>query len=230
VGYVVLYVEYYLDGIAGQTCYQETVRVVVRRHYLKVGEDNMDSPVQRISWSFWGRWLLATFLGWVGGIILAIVLSYLIVNIFYPKETNLIVGLVLGAVVGFAQMIAARRIVALTFRWVWGAAVGMGIPLLVAVIIDEIWFSASEASDMMLVLVAVLGGAVAGFLQAPALRRHTPMAQWWVLASVVSWGLAWLISAVIGEAGFMLGGLVFGALSGAFLVWIVNSSSADKGV
>jgi uncharacterized membrane protein len=190
----------------------------------------MDSQVQPASWSFWGRWLVATFIGWVAGIIIAIVLSYLVVNLFHPKETNLIVGLVLGAVVGLTQMIAVRRLVSLTYRWVWGAAVGLGISFIVAVLIDEIWFSASEASDMWLVLVAIAGGAFAGVLQAPTLRPHTPLAQWWILASIISWGIAWLISTVLGEAGFLVGGIFLGAVSGALLIWILKSSPADEAV
>jgi uncharacterized membrane protein len=190
----------------------------------------MDSQAHPTRWKFLGLWVVATFIGWVVGVVIAIVFSYLIVNLFYPKETNLILGLVLGAVVGLTQMLAVRRLVFLTYRWVWGAAVGMGIPFIVAVVIDEIWFSTSEASDLWLVLVAVVGGAFAGVLQAPTLRPHTPSARWWSLASIAAWGLAWLTSAILGEGGFLLGGVILGAVSGSLLIWILKYSSDDKDV
>lgn len=108
----------------------------------------------------------------------------------------------------------------------WSDAVGFGIPFVVAVIIDEMWFSAAEASEGWLLLVAVVGGAIAGLLQARALRPHTPKAKWWIFASLVSWSLAWLTSVVLGEIGFLVGGLVLGAVSGGLLIWLLRSSTA----
>lgn len=176
----------------------------------------------------WWRWLIGTFIGWVVGVVVAIVLSYLIVNLFYPKETNLIVGLCMGAGVALAQKIAVRRSISLAGSWVWGAVAGIGIPFAVAVAIDELWFSAVEASDYWLVVLAVVGGAFAGLLQARALRPHTAKAQRWVLASMVSWGLAWLASTVLGEAGFLVGGIVLGAVSGGLFIWLLRSTPAAE--
>jgi hypothetical protein len=70
---------------------------------------------------------------------MAIVLSYLVLNLVNPKETNLIVGLCMGAVVGFCLLVVARRWIKLARGWVWGAMVGMGIPFVAAVIVDELW-------------------------------------------------------------------------------------------
>ena len=58
---------------------------------------------------FWSWWVLANGIGFPVGFILAIILSYAVANIFYPKETNLIVGLCVGGVVhalitGFALL------------------------------------------------------------------------------------------------------------------------------
>ena len=190
--------------------------------------DGMDSQMRKHDWNLLGRWFIATFLGWIIGIILAIVLSYAIVNLFYPEETNLIVGLVLGAVVGGAQVIAVRRALELTRRWISGAALGMGIPFIIAVVIGRAWFGGREASEMWLVPVGIVGGALAGLIQAPVLRRHTGRARWWILASVVSWGAAWLVSTAWGALGLLTGGLVLGAVSGALLVWLLRSSPTHE--
>ena len=184
--------------------------------------------MRKDDWNLLGRWFLATFLGWFIGIILAIVLSYAIVNLFYPEETNLIVGLVLGAVVGGAQVIAVRRTLYLTRRWILGAAVGMGIPFIIGVVVGKILFSGAEASDIGLVPIAIVGGALAGLIQAPMLKRHTARAKWWILASVVSWGAAWLVSTAWGGLGLFTGGLVLGAVSGFLVIWLLKSSPTHE--
>ncbi len=59
---------------------------------------------------FLGQWVLASGIAWLVGIILAIVLSYTVVNYFYPRETNLIVGLCVGgAIQGIISGIALLR-------------------------------------------------------------------------------------------------------------------------
>lgn len=60
----------------------------------------MDSQSPDLNRTFWIGWIVATTIGWIVGMIGAIALSYLVVNIFYPRTTNLIVGVCMGA--GFA--------------------------------------------------------------------------------------------------------------------------------
>lgn len=56
-----------------------------------------------------GRLVLATGIAWPVGIILAIVLYFAVVNQFYPKEANLIVGLCLGTGVGYSQWLIMKK-------------------------------------------------------------------------------------------------------------------------
>jgi hypothetical protein len=182
------------------------------------------------NWGLFGRWFLGTLIGWFVGVLLAIGLSYAVVGLFFAEETNLIVGLVLGAVVGLAQLVAVRGVLPLTSRWVWGAAAGLVIPFVVGVIASALWSNVTEPNDTWLVLVAVAGGALAGLLQAPALRRHTSRAHWWIPASLVSWGVAWLASVAWAEAGLLLGGVVLGVVSGSLLIWMLMSATAHEAV
>jgi len=192
----------------------------------------MGLQVRDGGWGLLGRWFLGTLIGWFIGVLLAIGLSYTVVGLFFAEETNLIVGLVLGAVVGLAQTIAVRRVLPLTQRWVWGAAAGLGIPFVVGVVASAVWFNVTEASDTWLVLVALAGGALAGLLQAPVLRRSTSRARalWWIPASSVSWGVAWLASVAWAEAGLLLGGVVLGAVSGSLLIWVLRSATTHEAV
>jgi hypothetical protein len=158
----------------------------------------------------------------------AIVLSYLVVNLVYPKETNLIVGLCMGAAVGFSQKIVVRRWIKLAGGWVWGAMVGLGIPFVVAVIVDELWAGADDLPEDWLLgrlLIAVVGGVLAGLLQARYLRPYTSRANLWILVSVVSWGLAWL-----SPGGLVVGGIVLGAVSGGLLMWLLRGPTVAEAV
>ena len=69
----------------------------------KKKEGIMDTNLSNLGWRFWGRWLVATTVAWVVGFIAAIALSYLVVNAFYPEESNLIVGLCMGAALAIGQ-------------------------------------------------------------------------------------------------------------------------------
>ena len=170
-------------------------------------DDNpeVDRRTPTPGWPFCIRWAIATVIGWVVGVIGTIILSHAVVNLVYPKETNLILGLCLGTAVALSQRVAARPYFTLSHSWVWGAAVGIGIPFVVFVLLHELrpdmgwhwWF----------LLIFAAGGAICGALQARALRPHTSRAYWWVLASAISW----------------CGGPVLTAASCGVFVWLLKS-------
>lgn len=177
---------------------------------------------------FW-RWAIGTLIGWVLGLIVAIGLTYAIIALIDGEETNLVVGLCMGAVIALAQKLAVRDTLALGARWIWGGAVGLGLAFIAATILAMTVPAVAWASDTWLVLVSVVGALLSGLLQAPALREHTARARMWALASVVSWGAAWGVTAVIPEAGLLLGGLVLGLVGGGMLMWILRPQSVTLG-
>ena len=190
----------------------------------------MDSSGQNIGWRLWARWLLATLIGYVVGAGFAIVLTGTIggiaslLGLFHPRETDLIVGLCVGAAIGLAQVIAVRWVLALNLGWVWGGLVGFGLPFTLDVLLDEGWLGAIEVPLAWLITVGIIAGALAGIIQTAALRRHTPRAGWWTWMSAASFGIASLCFFSLDDAGLGLiaGMLVVGVLSGAFLVWLVK--------
>jgi hypothetical protein len=177
----------------------------------------MSTKESDAGWKFWILWVVATIIGWVVGTVAAIVLSYLVVNLVYHKTTNLIVGLCVGVAVSLSQKIAVRRRITLAHGWVWGAMVGIGIPFVVVVLLEELRPGVGERWEAPLLAA---GGAICGLLQVPALRPLTTRAYWWVLVSTVSWSLAWLISNVATIVGFMGGGAVLGVVSCGGLLWL----------
>jgi len=176
---------------------------------------------------FWVRWVIATVIGWVVGMFGAIILSNLVVNLVYPKETNLIVGLCLGAGVALAQKIGMRQRIRLTKSWVWGAAIGIGIPYVVIVLLNEFL---PDAADSWGVPLFVVGSAICGLLQVPALRAHTSRAYWWVLGSTVAWSLAFLVSHVAGTVGLLGAGALLGVISCGTFLWLQKTPGLEETV
>ena len=192
----------------------------------------MSSGGRNPGWGLWARWFLVTFVGYFVGVAVAIVLANTIVSLFFPGGGNLILGLCVGAGIGFAQVIAVRRVLPLNLRWILGATVGAGLPYTVALLLGEAWFGAVEASVVWFIPIVIVAGAFAGVIQTAALRRHTHRAGWWIWTSVVSWGILWLSFFSFDDAGLglLIGVLVLGALSGAFLIWLVRNSPVTDAV
>jgi hypothetical protein len=185
----------------------------------------MSTQTSDDGWGFWVRWVVATIIGWFVGTLAAFILSDVVVNLVYPKETGLILGLCLGAGVGLSQKIAVRRRITLAHSWVWGAMVGIGIPFAVVVLHNELRPGAGESWPELPALI--IGGAICGLLQVPALRPHTSWVYWWVLASTASWSLAWSIAEL---EFFFAPPLVLGAVSGGVLLWLRKVPKTAKTV
>ena len=183
----------------------------------------MQSERKNIGWRLWGRWVLATTIGWAVGSIAAFIVAHLvapIVHIVIPHETNLVFGLCLGAVVGIVQRRFAPNPITASGRWVLSTSIGMGIPFVVAAIAGE--FRGGHPG-VGLVLIAAVGGLIAGLLQLRNVRRHSGRSGWWVLASIVGWGLGWLAVEIGFGVGLLVGGVPLGVVTGGALVWLLQS-------
>jgi hypothetical protein len=120
-------------------------------------------------------------------------------------------------------MVVARPWLTLTSTWALGSALGMGIPFVAVVVLDEIGVGAMNGAGAWIFgLVALASGLLGGVLQSRVLRSHTPRAGLWVFAAMVCWGLAWLGD---GAIGFPAGGVVLGALGGGVLMWVLQPAA-----
>ncbi|MCH7812525.1 MAG: hypothetical protein IID40_00760 [Planctomycetes bacterium] len=187
----------------------------------------MQTERKNLGWRFWGRWVLATTIGWSVGIIAAFIVAHLIAPIVYiviPHETNLVVGLCLGAGVGYMQRRFASNPITASGRWVLSTTMGMGIPFVVVVIAHEIW----SGLPFGLVLIVTVGGLITGLLQLRNMRRHSRRSGWWVLASIVGWGLGWLVMGLGFAVGLLIGGALLGAVTGGAIVWLLQSPPSTE--
>lgn len=107
---------------------------------------------------------------------------------------------------------------------------------------------AAEPPPWIVLLLAAglgaVGGAVLSFAQWRVLRKQVVHAAWWIPANMLAWLVGMLIifwamdAAFKGlslvQAGLLIGGALFvtgavvGAIHGAFLVWLANSTWQDQ--
>lgn len=182
------------------------------------------------------RWVLWVSIAWPVGGILAIILSYTIVNLFYPEETNLIVGLVIGGTVGFAQWLVLKKLVKMSGWWILACAIGIGLPIIMASIQFEIIGNESgliESEFLGRLILGVLGGLLTGLLQLKLLIPHSKKALWWIAINIVAWGLCFLLTASDSPLTMLLllfGGVLLGAITGIGILWLLKIPTEETTV
>ncbi len=174
-------------------------------------------------------WALAT----AAGMALGYLPAALLVNVLDLGLARVIVPLLVGFLVGFAQWLALRQYLANSQDWILagGAAWAVGYALGLAVV------QLLSQSPWGAWIGYALFGVIIGLVQWPILRREIPRAATWVLASLVGWTLGAAISYLVINAIFSgdqaslplvavidsgLTGLIAGGITGLALVWLVR--------
>ena len=188
----------------------------------------MNPESDKFERTFLRKWIVATSSAWVGGLLGSIIVAH-IVNIIYPKETNLVVGLCIGAAVGYAQWSVLRKQITVSGWWGLACAIGLGVPFVAGVILDEVGFEPPDLPASAIlgrVIVGIIGGLLSGLLQMRLLKPHFARAGWWILASSMGWGMCWLASSIPGPSiallGLIMGGGLLGAVTGVGLLWMAS--------
>jgi hypothetical protein len=197
---------------------------------MKAAMESERGPTQK---SLLTKWVVSSTVGWTIGLLGSIIVAHL-VNLIYPKETNLVVGLCVGGVVGYAQWSILKKHIALSGRWVLGCAIGMGTPFIVLVVLEELGLGFPDLSYgqiMSRTPIGIAGGLLCGLLQMPLLRPVTDKSTLWILASTLGYGSSWLVSSIIegpnaALVGLVSGGIVLGLITGVFMKHILKSHLA----
>ncbi len=192
----------------------------------------------RTSWviTVWLAWLVATTLGMVAGGLLGVPLGWSIgetlMQAIGEGPALFVVGLVMGGAlfgaIALAQSIVWRGRLPVAGRWVLFSAVagaaGIGVILLVMNGSDEMFASALLPAAVFAVLGLWLGAA-----QWLVLRRYVARAAWWMAINAVGLGLTLAILFGLSAEGrelvsLVLSGLLFGAITGAGLAWLLRDA------
>ncbi|MGI9533266.1 serine/threonine protein kinase [Lutimonas sp.] len=186
---------------------------------------------QRVN-KFLQKWVIANGIGYFVGVVSSIILSHLVVNIFYSKETNLIVGLCIGASVGYAQWFILKGMFKLSSLWGLVCTACLGIPFIAFVIMDEYGYKFSSFHEdyefLNRLLFGLLIGLLIGLLQMQFLKPYFKKAAWWIAACSVGWGICFLLSSFpmpFSLLGLLVGGVSLGIVTGYTIVWMNKYSN-----
>lgn len=180
------------------------------------------------------QWVRATWVGWILGIPLIIVLA-LIGEAVGIGGAQVLVGVGMGTGIGLMQGRAIRGVLQRAAPWFWSCAVGLGVPFLAV----DIAKAAGWDFTYSLHVSVALGGIIVGVWQAFLLRPRLRHTGWWVVGSVVGWILAsgmvvvadtlsrsHSLRGILGAVAYLGiitgGGLVLGLVTGISLVRLLR--------
>lgn len=174
---------------------------------------------------FLWKWILYTFISFPVGLFLSFPLAYLI-NIIYPKETNLVVGICIGAAAGYSQWLVLRKNVPIKSFWGLASGIGIGIPFILTVVLNETGIKVQDISENNItgwLLTGVIGGLLSALLQWPLLKPFFRKAGWWLAINPAGWGVSFLTIQLTGRsvlAGSGIGAILLGVITGIGILWI----------
>jgi hypothetical protein len=188
-----------------------------------------ETKVERSEIGLWLGWTLAT----AGGMLLGFLPSVLLVNMLDLGLARIIVPVLAGAIIGFAQWIVLRRYLTTGSDWMladgtsWAAGYVLGL-LLVQALPSTIFIAS---------IGYLLFGVIVALVQWPVLRREIPNLFVWIVASSLGWAAGFWTSQAVLPLFFndpaiapalstaviaVTSGLVAGVITGVALVWIVR--------
>lgn len=173
--------------------------------------------------ALWGRWLWANIWSWT----VAMPISLLAVAILFQGDytsvgSTVAYWAVIGAITGFAQASVLRSHISLPGWWIVVSSIGGAIGY---------WVSGLGMLATEWRLVGLILGTTTGIAQWVMLQRHVERAWWWLLASGVGWGVAWIsafllfpstdaphpVTFIVQGASI---GTIGGALTGTAIAWL----------
>ena len=188
-----------------------------------------EAKVERSEIGLWLRWTVAT----AGGMLLGFLPTVLLVNVLDLGLAQIVVPVLAGATIGFAQWIVLRRYVTAGSNWElvdgtsWAAGYVLGL-LLIQTLPSTIFIE---------FIGYLLFGVIVALVQWPVLRREIPNLFVWIVASSLGWAAGFWTSQAVLPLFFtdpviepavsttviaVTSGLVAGIITGIALIWIVR--------
>jgi hypothetical protein len=202
------------------------------------------------SWTLWEWWLLATMMGVILAVGIAVI-SSAIANNFGPVGTVVmlhLMGALEGVVLGFTQWLVLRRYVKHIGWWVFATGVGsliawlIGVKFMVALALvsftNTMTTTTLWALQQAVFWMGAWVGTILGIAQWLVLRSHVHKGVGWVLANALAWGLGLLVAfmsvtwtkpegltietVVVNIATGAATGAIVGSITGIALVWFLK--------
>jgi hypothetical protein len=188
-----------------------------------------EAKVEHSEIGLWLGWTVAT----AGGMLLGFLTSIPLVNLLNLGFAQIIVPVLAGTIIGFAQWIVLRRYVTASSRWVLADGISWAVGYILGLFLIQLLPSSFFAAFIGYFLF----GVIVALVQWPLLRREIPHILTWILANALAWAVGFWASqgalsllfhgpsiepALSTTVIAVTSGLVAGAITGVALVLIVR--------
>ena len=142
-------------------------------------------------------------------------------------------GAVLGLGAGIYQKALLRKIFSVSSSWIYTMVIGFAVTELIVCIIlwqlnlNRYELRFMEGNPLPEALIFACAGLVTGLLQWMILRKYTSKSVYWIFASTLGWGICVLVT-LISLWAFFIGALLYGAITGAALMWMMQSKETTR--
>jgi divalent metal cation (Fe/Co/Zn/Cd) transporter len=141
-------------------------------------------------------------------------------------------GAVLGLAMGLFQRSFLKKLFNVPAFWIYALIIGfVVIELISGIILSQMGINRGEIKFFEYQtpgdppgesFIYAIVGLLTSLIQWPILSRSFSRSAFWVLASTLGWGICFMIT-MISVWAFFLGALLYGAITGATLMWIMRT-------
>jgi hypothetical protein len=142
-------------------------------------------------------------------------------------------GAIIGLGTGIYQRLLLRKVFNISSVWIYTLIIGFVITELIAGIIlwqldlDREKLRFIEFKPLPEALIFACAGLLIGLLQWKILGRYFSRSVYWVLASTLGWGICVFVTQISMWA-FFIGTLLYGAITGFTLIWILRRLEENR--
>jgi hypothetical protein len=193
---------------------------------------------------FWMNWTLLSFVIIPVSYMISLIVVLLVHGAFgfsqmeggtYLSQTVMQIagGAVIGLGTGLYQKSLLRKVFSVSSSWIYSLVIGFAITELIVCII--LWQLNLNRYELRFIefrplpeaLIFASAGLIIGLLQWPLLGRYFSRSIFWIIACVLGWGICVFVTQISIWA-FCLGALMYGAITGAALMWILQRKDEGR--
>jgi hypothetical protein len=206
----------------------------------------MNTKTKQTKFEFWLTWTLSSLVVIPLSYFISLIVVALIHGAFgysmteggtYLSQTVMQIagGAVLGLGIGLFQKVMLKKVFDVSSSWIYALVIGFAMTELITCIIlwqleiNRYQLRFIENNPLPEALIYACAGLLIGILQLIILNKHFTRSVYWVIASTLGWGICILVIFLFGLINkqivvptFFLGTLLYGAITGATLIWLLQ--------
>jgi len=204
----------------------------------------MTLEIKRKKFRFWINWTFLSFVIIPVSYMISLIVVLLVHGAFgfsqmeggtYLSQTVMQIagGAVIGLGTGIYQRSLLRKLFNVSSSWIYTLIIGFAITEFIVCII--LWQLNVNRYELRFIefrplpeaLIFTCAGLITGLLQCTILRRFFFGSIYWVIASTLGWGICVFVTQISVWA-FFIGALLYGAITGATLMWILRKKEETR--